>query len=57
MSRAAYYRDQARLCRDLAAQLSVQADAARLHEMAQTYEAEADVLERVRVQQQQQPQE
>jgi hypothetical protein len=54
MSRAAYCREQARLCRDAAAQVGLQRDASRLREIATAYEAEADSLECVRQQQQQQ---
>ena len=54
MSRATYCREQARLCRDAAAQVSLQNDASRLREIAAVYEAEADALEGVR--QQKQPQ-
>lgn len=42
MSRAEYCRQQAQLCRDIAAQLSNRSDVTRLSEMAQNYEAEAD---------------
>jgi len=45
MSRATYCRDQARLCRELAAQLSVPHERASLGQMADRYEAEATVLE------------
>ena len=45
MSSASYYRDKARLCRDIADRLSVHADAERLHTMAKGYEAEADAID------------
>jgi hypothetical protein len=45
MSRAAYCREQAQLCRDLAAQLSLRQDADHLRAEAERYEAEAAVLE------------
>ena len=45
MSRATYCRDQARLCRELAAQLSVPHERASLGQMADRYEAEASALE------------
>jgi len=45
MSRATYCRDQARLCRELAAQLSVRHERATLGQMADRYEAEATALE------------
>jgi hypothetical protein len=45
MSRAAYCRQQAALCRGLADQISVSADAKHLHAMASKYEAEADSLD------------
>ena len=45
MSRATYCRDQARLCRELAAQLSVSHERASLGQMADHYEAEATALE------------
>ena len=48
MSWAAYYREQARICRDFAAQLTFPQDAIRLREMAESYEAEAEALEGVR---------
>jgi hypothetical protein len=51
MSRAAYCREQARLCRDSAGQVGLKRDAARLREMAAMYEAEADALDSVRQQQ------
>ena len=41
MSRATYCRDQARLCRELAAQLSVPHERASLGQMADRYEAES----------------
>jgi hypothetical protein len=44
MSRASYCREQARLCRDAAAQVGLTKDAARLREIATTYEAEAEAL-------------
>jgi hypothetical protein len=56
MSRAKYCIDQARLCRELASQLSNQPDAKRLREMASAYEAEARSLEGPQAQQQQQQQ-
>ena len=60
MSRAKYCIDQARLCRELASQLSNQPDAKRLREMASAYEAEARSLEgpqaQAQAQQQQQQQ-
>jgi hypothetical protein len=52
MSRLAYCREQARLCRDAAAQVSLQNDASRLREIAAVYEAEADAIEGVAHQQQ-----
>ena len=55
MSRAAYCREQARFCRDAAAQMSIKADAAWLREMATSYETEADALDGVRLQPQHQP--
>jgi hypothetical protein len=45
MSRAAYCREQAQLCRALAAQLSLRQDAERLRAEAEHYDAEADALE------------
>jgi hypothetical protein len=51
MSRATYCRGQARLCRELAAQLSVPQDVARLRQMADRYDAEADALEESRSEQ------
>ena len=45
MSRATYCRDQARLCRELAAQLNVPHERASLGQMADRYEAEAYILE------------
>jgi hypothetical protein len=45
MSRAAYCREQAQLCRALAAQLSLRQDAERLREEAERHEAEANALE------------
>jgi len=45
MTRATYCRDQARLCRELAAQLSVPQERASLAQMADRYEAEASALE------------
>jgi hypothetical protein len=45
MSRATYCRDQARLCRELAAQLNVPHERASLGQMADRYEAEARALE------------
>jgi hypothetical protein len=45
MSRAVYCRDQVRLCRELAAQLSVPHERASLGQMADRYEAEATALE------------
>jgi len=44
MSRAAYCRQQAALCRGLADQISVSADAKHLRAMATKYEAEANTL-------------
>ena len=46
MSRAAHYREQARLCRRLAGQVTAADDAARLRETADKYEAEANAVER-----------
>jgi len=45
MSRTTYCRDQARLCRELAEQLRVPEDVARLRQMAERYDAEATTLE------------
>lgn len=45
MSRATYCRDQARLCRELAAQISVPQDRDSLRQMADRYDAEAEALE------------
>jgi hypothetical protein len=45
MSREKYCREQARLCRDAAAQIGLENDAARLREIARAYEAEANALE------------
>jgi hypothetical protein len=42
MSRAVYCREQARLCRELAFQLSNPRDTERLELMAQNYDAEAE---------------
>jgi hypothetical protein len=48
MSRATYCRDQARLCRDLAMQLSNADDMLRLKQIADRYEAEAIALDACR---------
>ena len=45
MSRATYCRDQARLCRGLAMQLSNADDMLRLKQIADRYEAEAIALD------------
>jgi hypothetical protein len=45
MQRAAYCRQQAGLCRELAAQLSLLADVERLTERARAYDAEADRID------------
>ena len=45
MPRATYCRDQARLCRDLAMQLSNADDMLRLQQIADRYEAEANALD------------
>ena len=45
MGRAVYCRQQAALCRDVAAQLSLQADVERLRETARAYDAEADGID------------
>jgi hypothetical protein len=55
MSRAEYCIEQARLCRELASQLSSQPDAKRLRDMASAYDAEARELEGQQAEQQQQP--
>jgi hypothetical protein len=47
MSRAAYCRRQAVLCREMARQMSDHESAAQLHIMARHYEVEADHLEGV----------
>jgi hypothetical protein len=47
MSRASYCREQARICRELAAKISNTRDAGVLHNMALSYEAEADGLDRL----------
>jgi hypothetical protein len=57
MSRIAYCREQARFCRDAAAQVSVEKDAARLREIAMSYEAEADALQKTDAQPAKQPSE
>jgi hypothetical protein len=54
MPRAAYYREQARLCRRVAGQVTAAENAARLREMAEKYEAEANAVERDQVMQEQQ---
>jgi phosphate uptake regulator len=50
MSRAAYCRSQAVLCREMARLMSDHQSVARLHMMARHYEVEADHLEGVRSQ-------
>jgi len=55
MSRATYCRDQARLCRELAAQLSVLHERASLGQMADRYEAEATALESTQAESELQP--
>jgi hypothetical protein len=54
MPRAAYYREQARLCRRVAGQVTAEEDAARLRTLADKYEAEANAVERDQVMQEQQ---
>jgi hypothetical protein len=46
MSRITYCREQARFCRDFATQVSVEKDATRLREIATSYDAEADALQK-----------
>jgi hypothetical protein len=46
MSRQAYCREQARLCRELAQQISNNRDAQQLRSMACNFDTEADALER-----------
>lgn len=46
MSRAAYCRRQAELCREMARQMSDHESAARLQAMSRNYDGEADRLER-----------
>ena len=53
MSRAVFCREQAQVCRDLSLQISNQADAARLLEMAQAYDTEAAAFDGSAQQQQQ----
>jgi hypothetical protein len=50
MSRAAYCRSQALLCREMARQMSDHQSAAQLHMMARHYDVEADRLEGVQSQ-------
>jgi hypothetical protein len=50
MSRAAYCRRQAVLCRDMARQMSNYESATQLHTMARHYDIEADRLEGVQSQ-------
>jgi hypothetical protein len=57
MSRISYCREQARLCRDAAAQIGLDNDSARLRELARAYEAEANALEELREHQTKQAQE
>jgi hypothetical protein len=45
MGRAAYCRQQAALCRQVAAQLSLHADVERLRERARAYDVEADGID------------
>jgi hypothetical protein len=57
MSRATYCRDQARFCRELAAQLSVPQERASLRQMADRYDAEATALESTQAKTEQQQRE
>ena len=45
MGRAAYCRQQAALCRQVAAQLSLHAEIERLRERARAYDVEADDID------------
>ena len=45
MGRAAYCRQQAALCRQMAAQLSLHSDAEHVRETARAYDAEADGID------------
>ena len=45
MGRAAYCRQQAALCREIAAQLSLRSDAEHVRETARVYDAEADGID------------
>ena len=47
MGRAAYCREQAALCREVAAQLSLHTDVERLRERARAYDVEADRIDAV----------